>query len=388
MRRYQGRTDNREGNAAVLALVTLTLLAGLSLAQFTVTKSSVERSDFFLTRTELRRYAESGTALALHHLRSGIDGGQIGTLNWNVGNDDVGADGIGGTSDHGENDGIPTPGEPNLSPVTVGSGAQGVSILAYVSDTANPGVKLIVATSFTDEGAVTLETQVQQISVSLPDTGPAYMPLGAGLILNGNNFAIDGTDTLVGGGAAPPGNDKYGLSTDMGGYAALYGVFGNNQEDNVTGYGAVDPSIGEGPSIDIETLFDQFSSAPNQQVTTGTYSNVTWGDWSAADMQVTYCPGDLHLSGQGSGAGVLVVGGDLDVTGQFEFAGLVIVMGDASFAGGGGGTHVWGTVLAKTGLAVQGSAELIYSSEALAEVAQSNGQSTGYESVYYSERSY
>lgn len=391
MRLFPGRVDTaREGNAAVLALVTLTLLAGLSLAQFSVTKSSVERSSFFLSRSELRRYAESGMALALHYLRSGVDGGQIGTVNWDAGNDDVGADGIGGTSDRGENDGIPTPGEPNLVPVMVGPAAQGVSLLVHVSDTANPGVKLIVATSFTEGAAVTLETQVQQITVTVPDTGPAYLPAGAPLTLNGNSFAIDGTDTLAGGGPAPtsPATDKHGLSTDAGGGAALLALIGNNQEDNIDGLGGP-PSIGEEVSpIDIDALVSQYFSAPNQEVTTGTHSNVTWGDWSADDLQITYCPGDLRLSGQGTGAGVLIVQGDLDVSGQFEFTGLVIVTGEASFTGGGQGTHVWGTVLAKTGLRVQGSSELVYCSEALDGVAQSSSQNAGYETVYYDEKSY
>ncbi len=390
MRRYSGRVDNtREGNAAFLALVALTLLAGLSLAQFAVSKKSLEKSDFFLSRVELRRYAESGTALALHYLRSGIDGGQIGTVDWDAASDDVGADGIGGTSDQGEDDGIPTPGEPNLAPATVGAGLRGVGLLVHVSDTTTAGVKLIVATSFTEQGAVTLETQVQQISITVPDTGPAYLPLGASLTLNGNSFAIDGTDSLPGGGFAPtsPATDQYGLSTDVGGWAALLALIGINQEDNVDGLDGP-PSIGEGPPIDIDALVSQYSSAPNQEVTSGTYSNVTWGDWSTSDLQITYCPGDLHLSGQGNGAGVLIVDGDLDVSGQFEFTGLVIVTGEANFTGGGSGTHVWGTVLAKTGLRVQGSAELRYCSEALDAVAQSNRQNAGYETVYYAERSH
>ena len=47
---------------------------------------------------------------------------------------DLGEDGIGTTGDHGEGDGIPTPGEPNVAPVAVGSDVAGANLIVHVSD--------------------------------------------------------------------------------------------------------------------------------------------------------------------------------------------------------------------------------------------------------------
>ena len=391
-------TTGRDGNTAILALISLTLLAGLAMAQFTVTRRSVQRSDFFLSRVELRRYAESGVAMAYHYLRYNIDGGQIGTADWDADFDDLGADGVGGTADRGEGDGIPTPGEPNLAPVTVGASGLGANLLVYVSDTGFAGVKRIVATSFTVEESVTLEKQVKETVVQIPRPGSVYVDPAVALNLTGNSFLIDGNDTNPDG---TPGPDpaEYGLATAVGAVpgdnqAALLAQIGAQQEDNVTGQGA-DPSIGEITAIDIGVLVAQFYSSPHQSVESGTHTNVTWGDWAADNMVTTFVQGDLHVSGQGSGAGVLVVDGDLTISGQFTFMGLIIATGDIRLAGGGTGVHVWGTVMTQGAIdavdpevELLGTAELRYSSVVLDRLEQTASQSAGYETVYYGERTY
>ena len=90
MRSFPETSHSRDGNAAILAIVVLTLLAGLSMAHFSVTRKNVRQSDYFLSRVQLRRYAESGVAMAFHHLTYNLDGGQIGTLVWDPAADDLG----------------------------------------------------------------------------------------------------------------------------------------------------------------------------------------------------------------------------------------------------------------------------------------------------------
>jgi hypothetical protein len=63
--------------------------------------------------------------------------------------------------------------------------------------------------------------------------------------------------------------------------------------------------------------------------------------------QVTYVPGDVQLSGNSQGYGVLVVDGNLDIHGGFSFYGLIIVKGVISFTGGGSqGVNIYGGVIA------------------------------------------
>jgi hypothetical protein len=56
-----------------------------------------------------------------------------------------------------------------------------------------------------------------------------------------------------------------------------------------------------------------------------------------ADMtaQVTYVPGDLRITGDSHGSGILVVDGNLDIHGGLRFHGLIIVRGVIAFTGGG-----------------------------------------------------
>ena len=385
-------STGQNGNVAVLAVVSLTLLAGLSMAQFSFTRKSIQQSNYFLSRSELRRYAESGLVTALHHLEHNLDGGQIGAVNWDSASDDLGADGISGTLDRGEGDGIPTPGEPNLAPVAVGPDALGASLVAYVSDTGVPGVKRIIAICFTDEDSVILEKQVQANVVQIPRGGPVYIDPAVPIVLNGNGFLIDGHDTNPD--STPgSGSDQFGLSTALGStpgdnLAVLLSQIGAQQLDNIIGMGG-DPSIGEATPVDVTALITHFSATPNQTMNPGTYSNVTWGDWSANDMVTTYVDGDLQLSGNGSGAGVLIVDGDLTMNGNVTFTGLVIVTGDLRLTGA---MQLFGTVMVEdsgdSSVTIAGNAELIYCSAALEQLDQTATQSPGYEVVYYGERNY
>jgi hypothetical protein len=97
--------------------------------------------------------------------------------------------------------------------------------------------------------------------------------------------------------------------------------------------------------MDFDGIFNAFKASRTNVVAPGTLANVTWGDYATNNFMVTYCNGDVHLTGQGKGAGVLVIDGSLDMTGKFEFVGVVIVRGDVRMSGGGNGVHVYGTLM-------------------------------------------
>jgi hypothetical protein len=63
--------------------------------------------------------------------------------------------------------------------------------------------------------------------------------------------------------------------------------------------------------------------------------------------QTTYIPGSVHLTGNTSGSGVLIIDGDLDVNGGLNFYGLILVRGKISFTGGGSqAVNLYGAILA------------------------------------------
>jgi hypothetical protein len=393
-RQERSRGEPRErGSVAILALIIVTFLAALSMAQYSVAQKSLQSARYFSDRVGLRAYAESGIEIAFHDFNRNVTGndGKIGTVDWTEA-DDFGVDAYPGTGDEGEGDGRPSRGEPNVVPAPVGPGSAGLFV--WVEDLG--AIHRIVSTAFDGDNSVTLEKQVQEIVAPVPRVGAAYVDPDVALDLKGNSFIIDGDDHNPDG-TDGPGEDLHGLTTAEGdppgdNEAALLAQIDGKHYDQILGVGG-EPSIGEASGVDIDALVAQYESSAHTGLASGTYSNVTWGDWDADDLRILVAEGDIHLSGTGEGAGVLVVDGDLTMSGQFTFYGLVIVRGDIKLAGGGAGIHVWGTVLVKESIAntteseltVSGTTEIYYSSAVLDKVEQTAYGIAGYEVVYYGE---
>jgi hypothetical protein len=106
-------------------------------------------------------------------------------------------------------------------------------------------------------------------------------------------------------------------------------------------------------------------------------SPTNWGDplnpagacWRY--LPIIHIAGDMFLSGNAYGQGVLLIDGDLINTGTFAFYGVVIVMGQADFRGT---TEIHGGLLARNGVSgeltgnIRGTASIQYSSCAAARV--------------------
>ncbi|MGH9286336.1 MAG: hypothetical protein ACRD0M_11790, partial [Acidimicrobiales bacterium] len=340
------------------------------------------QSTFVNELGEMRRHAESGINLALHELTYDVGGqdGIIGTEAWTAAND-LGKDGLAGTFDEGESDGIPTPGEPNLNPAPIGRPELGMRLLVWSTDTAWPGIKRLVATAYHAGGMAVVEVFVRAGVGSIPEVGAVYAQPGVTLDLRGNSFVISGNDTNPDG-TAGPRPPIYGIGTAVGDPAGsnasgFADQVPTGREDQIIGLGGL-PSIGESTAMDFDQLFNAFKAGRENVVAPGSYTDVAWGNFAAADHTVTYCNGDLHLSGDGSGSGVLVVEGSLTLAGRFEFAGVVIVRGDVRLTGGGSGIHIYGGLLIgqtltafdpDPALGVTGNADVFFSSAALAAAA-------------------
>ncbi len=138
------------------------------------------------------------------------------------------------------------------------------------------------------------------------------------------------------------------------------------------------PSAEQLPAIDLQALVEQTKAAATMVVQSGTHSGVDWGTATMAGVELVYCDGDLHLSGNGSGAGYLVVDGDLIISGGFTWHGVVLVRGKSRMTGGGSGKRIIGAMVVgeeieavggggATTQTVQlrGTVDLLFSSEAI-----------------------
>jgi hypothetical protein len=135
--------------------------------------------------------------------------------------------------------------------------------------------------------------------------------------------------------------------------------------------------VSETNVLDFDQVWNWLMAAPRTVESPGTYSDGNWGSAAANDYRVSYCKGDLELSGSFVGAGILIVEGNLTFSGHSEFSGIVIVRGNATLTGGGNGVHVYGSLLLGSSetvphplLTVSGNSTSTFSSLALSNACK------------------
>lgn len=185
--------------------------------------------------------------------------------------------------------------------------------------------------------------------------------LDAPLVVEGSNVLpsspnmFDGNAFRIDGGAGNPGIAT--IDTDAGDgispTQAISSQLASNQHNNIRGTGG-SPSISDltgtvGSDPDKALLLDQnylynFATSVVPQFADNVYNtSQSWSGGSAPDIgtyditkpatdptqnpKVTYVNGDLSVSGNMWGAGLLVVRGRLSGSGRFEFNGLILVIG-------------------------------------------------------------
>ena len=336
----------QRGSVAIFCALALVLLTSFAVTQLLLTQKNVQAQRFFSTHSELYAHAESGVDRAFHDLQYDVSGseGNLGTANWTTANDTYASK----TVDGQVGDSMPSIGELNVHPVSVGSPAKGHSFFTYVMDSGFAGVKRIMSTATDGDLSVTVVRYAGRKPLSVPITGALFAEPGVALDLNGSSFRIDGRDHLADG-TLTTNPAVYGLATAEGSTSGenvdeLLGQIPSQNQDQIEGRGGT-PSVGEVQSFDFSDVFEEFVRAQTTELQGGTHTNLTAGDWSSDLLEVTYAKGNLHLSGDGSGAGILVVDGSLSISGSFEFYGLVVVRGDIQLTGGGTSVHIMGGVM-------------------------------------------
>ena len=206
---------------------------------------------------------------------------------------------------------------------------------------------------------------------------------------NGNAFTVDGNDHRFAGGmgTAPP---VPGISTrNATNTTETIASLTATQDDNVTGLGfsmgppivpsvwtsPVAPSIAQLNQI-ITDILARRGNPPNppDDNTSNINANQVYG--TPANPQITHLTANnVHMNGNASGCGIMVVEGDLTINGDFDFVGLMIVRGQTTFSTSiTGNATIYGSLWTEDlNLTVGGSAVVNYSSDALALANQSTG---------------
>ncbi|TMA58127.1 MAG: hypothetical protein E6J75_06100 [Deltaproteobacteria bacterium] len=228
---------------------------------------------------------------------------------------------------------------------------------------------------------------------NVPSTAPGAIYLvndaPTNATFNGNAFTVDGNDHRFAGGmgTAPP---VPGISTrNATNTTETITSLTATQDDNVTGLGfsmgppivpsvwtsPVAPSIAQLNQI-ITDILARRGNPPNppDDNTSNINSNQIYG--TPANPQITHLTANnVHMNGNASGCGIMVVEGDLTINGDFDFVGLMIVRGQTTFSTSiTGNATIYGSLWTEDlNLTVGGSAVVNYSSDALALANQSTG---------------
>ncbi|MGH7163756.1 MAG: hypothetical protein ACREID_09750 [Planctomycetota bacterium] len=201
----------------------------------------------------------------------------------------------------------------------------------------------------------------------------------ANLRFNGNAFLLSGYDVdinRVRTGLRVPG---VGVNGDPN---FIRSNVPGNRENRIEGLGG-NPSVYQVDELDLRELIDAGARAANVTLAgTGTNSPSEPGAWGTLDAPaIVYGTGSVHVSGAGTGAGMLIVEGDLHISGAFDWYGVIIVRGEVIFSGGGGGRRVTGALVVEkdlstvvgnsdqdTELTLNGTIDVLFSEQTIAKV--------------------
>jgi len=229
------------------------------------------------------------------------------------------------------------------------------------------GLPIIVITAEGGQGTAQRMVEVEAVR-------PPFEVLDGALYTEVDNFKFNGTQFLVSGkdhdpitGAVIGGNPEVPGMVTTGNPANISSSLTGQQVNNVEGAGG-EPSLSRAPvDVDLQTLRDTYvAQAQTTIVGDTTLSGVSYGDLD--HYTCVHATNNLHISGNCTGGGILIVDGDFTISGSFTWYGVVLVMGNVTFTGGGAGVHIYGSCLTKGGLnqqVVGGNADILYSTAAL-----------------------
>jgi len=194
---------------------------------------------------------------------------------------------------------------------------------------------------------------------------------------NGNSFLISGYDHDPATGDSIPGADGLPAIVTTQDPNNILDDIAVDQEGQVIGPEGESSVESSQYDMDLEAIVAEYAGYADFRYLGDTNNPNTSGWGGLDDYHIVYVKeGDLHLSGNTDGGGLLLIEGSMIVTGQFTWYGLVIVLGDINFAGGGAGIHIYGGVLANgqvTRNDIGGQADILYCSYTLQRLSELKG---------------
>lgn len=177
----------------------------------------------------------------------------------------------------------------------------------------------------------------------------------------GGTGRVNGKNHHIGGGLVGSG-DTYGIATiPSGSVATLLSRLTTSERSKVDGMGGT-PSLGLVSIPDINTIVTESRNAAHFVLTNRVVAGGTYGNASTGQGYIVYRDGDVQLTGNLRGAGLLVVTGNLRVTGTINWTGIIVVLGKIE-CGAGTAQVYGGTIMGNTGnlLDLRGTVDLRYS---------------------------
>lgn len=414
------KRGSEAGNTLVIALLVLFLLTSLGVSYVAVTKGEKQIAGNQTTGTQAFENAEAGISEALTRMSNPNQpfpkfiGQQPGTYTAGWGryivNDPGGSandpqydattsDGLDNdvdlatdeASEHYPETGSLQNGNPNVTLATrldypwvkvrykLNNANQIVLFGDHDNDPTTPprenlvrGVPKLIITSAGRRGLGNKIVTVEAVKWPLPPV-PGSVYTEGSMSFNGNAFNIDGHDHNY---TAP--YDTVAGATPLPGIAtpndpnAIKAQLQSNQQDNVTGTGS-DPSVQtSNVNLDLQAMAAAWSDLADITLV-GDQSNPSTAGWgTVSSLKIVHIAGDLHVSGNAGGAGVLVIDGDFTLSGSFNWNGVVLCLGDMVVTGGGIAKQVVGAVMVQGTLtgstSMNGNITCLYSSAMISKL--------------------
>jgi len=258
----------------------------------------------------------------------------------------------------------------------------GYPLLSYsvtaVADTVDPANFMVLRSTgqAPNESQRIIEARVRINTAFSP--GAIYLPNDSvDPNFNGNKFLVDGFDTNLDGTLNPTGNVPGITTHSQAGADGVINALGTGQNDNVIGLGGM-PSVKMANGFTTSQLLNQMVpsilGSPGVVTDPRINGNDTFGTCNSSTTapQVTHFTGDVNITGNMTGCGILIVDNSLTISGDTTFTGLIIVKGTTSIGKNPSDTTVQGntTILGAIWttdlvLTVGGSASVTYSTQAL-----------------------
>lgn len=421
----RGLPNPEAGNTLIIALLVLFLLTSLGVSYVAVTKGDKQVAGNQLTSTQAFSNAEAGISEALARMsnpnapgttylaptespgnyhagwgvyvitdpgNSGLDPQYNATTNDGLDNDVDAA--IDESSEHyperssKQNSGMALSDKLDYPWVKVRYKLNGANQIVLFGDHDNNpttppqenlvrGIPKLIITSAGRRGTGQKIVTVEAVKWPLPPV-PGSVYTEGPMNFNGAAFYIDGHDhnytapyDTVAGAAPLPGiattNAPSTISSQLNG----------QQSDNVVGSGS-DPSVqAASVNLDLQAMAAAWSDLADITLN-GDQNNPSTAGWgsvatSPPTLKIIHVSGgDLHISGNASGAGVLVIDGDFTLSGAFNWNGVVLVLGDVTVTGGGSTKQIVGALMVQGSVsgssALNGNIKCLYSSDMISQL--------------------